>query len=119
MENVRTLNRNLEVMAWGALFVWWGSPSCSPSCPRHRRHRCWLDLARPERGPLVERRPGQRLHDHARHPGARVGRVGAGGVAAGSAVPDPMFAVLLIVLGAIMLVRELLNTTRKQGDRQC
>jgi len=33
MENIRTLNRNLETMAWGAFFIWWGSPSCSNSCP--------------------------------------------------------------------------------------
>ena len=24
MENTRTLNRNLETIAWGAFFVWWG-----------------------------------------------------------------------------------------------
>lgn len=24
MENTRTLNRNFEMMAWGAFFVWWG-----------------------------------------------------------------------------------------------
>jgi len=24
MENTRTLNRNFETIAWGAFFVWWG-----------------------------------------------------------------------------------------------
>jgi hypothetical protein len=24
MDNARTLNRNLETMAWAALFIWWG-----------------------------------------------------------------------------------------------
>jgi len=24
MENTRTLNRNLETVAWGAFFIWWG-----------------------------------------------------------------------------------------------
>ena len=24
MENTRTLNRNLETIAWGAFFIWWG-----------------------------------------------------------------------------------------------
>ena len=24
MENSKTLNRNFEAMAWGAIFIWWG-----------------------------------------------------------------------------------------------
>ena len=24
MTNAQTLNRNLEAMTWGALFIWWG-----------------------------------------------------------------------------------------------
>lgn len=24
MENTNTLNRNFEAMAWGAIFIWWG-----------------------------------------------------------------------------------------------
>ena len=33
MENTRTLNRNLEMVAWGAFFVWWGLTELFPSLP--------------------------------------------------------------------------------------
>jgi hypothetical protein len=33
MENVRTLNRNLDTMAWGAFFIWWGVTALFKSLP--------------------------------------------------------------------------------------
>jgi hypothetical protein len=33
MNNAQTLNRNFEAIAWGALFVWWGITELVPSLP--------------------------------------------------------------------------------------
>jgi hypothetical protein len=33
MENLQTLNRRLEAIAWGAFFVWWGVTELFPSLP--------------------------------------------------------------------------------------
>ena len=33
MNNLQTLNRRLETIAWGAFFVWWGITELFPSLP--------------------------------------------------------------------------------------
>lgn len=33
MNNIQTLNRNFEAIAWGALFVWWGITELFTSLP--------------------------------------------------------------------------------------
>ena len=33
MENTRTSDRNLETVAWGALFIWWGITELVPGLP--------------------------------------------------------------------------------------
>lgn len=33
MDNLQTLNRRLEAIAWGAFFVWWGVTELFPSLP--------------------------------------------------------------------------------------
>jgi hypothetical protein len=33
MDNLQTLNRRLEAIAWGAFFVWWGVTELLPSLP--------------------------------------------------------------------------------------
>ena len=33
MDNLQTLNRRLEAIAWGAFFVWWGVTELFPSVP--------------------------------------------------------------------------------------
>ena len=33
MNNLRSLNRRLETIAWGAFFVWWGITELFPSLP--------------------------------------------------------------------------------------
>ena len=33
MDNLQTLNRRLEALAWGAFFVWWGVTELFPSLP--------------------------------------------------------------------------------------
>ena len=34
MDTARTSNRNLETIAWGAFFVWWGITDLFPSLPK-------------------------------------------------------------------------------------
>ena len=34
MENARILNRNFETVAWGAFFIWWGITELFPFLPR-------------------------------------------------------------------------------------
>jgi hypothetical protein len=33
MNTIHTLNRNFEAIAWGALFIWWGITALVPSLP--------------------------------------------------------------------------------------
>lgn len=33
MNNTKALNRNYEAIAWGALFIWWGVTEMLPSLP--------------------------------------------------------------------------------------
>jgi hypothetical protein len=33
MNNIQTLNRNFEAIAWGALFIWWGITELFTSLP--------------------------------------------------------------------------------------
>jgi len=110
MENVRTLNRNLEVMAWGALFVWWGITELFPFLP-HGAGTIGVGL-------ILLGLNVARLLSGVRASGFTItlgilALVWGGLELAGSllALPFqiPVFAVLLIVLGAIMLVRELLS----------
>ncbi len=109
MENVRTLNRNLEAMAWGALFIWWGITELFPFLP-HGTGAIGIGLI------LLGLNVARSLNGV---PSSGwtitlgiLALVWGGLELAGSllALPFqiPVFAILLIVLGAIMLGRELL-----------
>jgi hypothetical protein len=109
MENVRTLNRNLEAMAWGALFIWWGITELFPFLP-HGVGAIGIGLI------LLGLNAARSLNG-VRTSGFSItlgilALVWGGLELAGSllALPFdiPVFAILLIVLGAIMLARELL-----------
>ncbi len=109
MENVRTLNRNLEAMAWGALFIWWGITELVPGLPHGAGAigigliLLGLNAARSLSGVPVS---GFSITLGV------LALVWGGLELAGSlfALPFeiPVFAILLIVWGAIMLARELL-----------
>ena len=87
MENTRTLNRNLEMVAWGAFFIWWGITELFNFLPHGTGAiGIGLILLGLECGPIAERHSYQRLYDHARHPRARVGRAGTGDLGLASAV---------------------------------
>ena len=109
MENVRTLNRNLEVMAWGVLFIWWGITELFPFLP-HGAGAIGVGLI------LLGLNAARSLNGVPAS-GFTVtlgilALVWGGLELAGSllALPFdiPVLAILLIVLGAIMLARELL-----------
>ncbi len=111
MENVRTLNRNLEAMAWGALFIWWGITELFPFLP-HGTGAIGIGLI------LLGLNAARSLNG-AQASGLTItlgilALVWGGLELAGSllALPFqiPVFAILLIVLGAIMLARELLQS---------
>ena len=110
MENIRTLNRNFEAMAWGALFIWWGITELFPFLP-HGTGAIGIGLI------LLGLNVARSLSG-ARPSGFSItlgilALVWGGLELAGSllALPFqiPVFAILLIVLGAIMLARELLS----------
>ena len=109
MENTRTSDRNLETVAWGALFIWWGITELIPGLPHGTGAigigLIWLGLnaARALKGV-----PTSGLTTT-----LGILALVLGGLELASPVMRlpfelPIFAILLIVLGAIMLVRELL-----------
>ena len=111
MENTQTLNQNLETVAWSAFFIWWGITELVPGLPHGTGAIgiglifLGLNLARSLNGiPTSGFTTTLGI----------LALVWGGLELAGSllALPFdiPVFAILLIVLGAIMLARELLAT---------
>ena len=109
MENIRTLNRNLEAMAWGALFIWWGITELFPFLPHGVGAIgiglifLGLNLARSLNG----------LPTSGFSTTLGVLALVLGGLELASSVMRlsfelPVFAILLIVLGVILLARELI-----------
>ncbi len=109
MESMRTFNRNLEAMAWGALFIWWGVTELIPGLP-HGSGAIGVGLIL--LGLNVVRSLNRVPMSAFTVTLAILALVWGGLELAGSvlALPFqiPVFAILLIVLGAIMLARELL-----------
>jgi len=111
MENVRTLNRNLEVMAWGALFIWWGTTELFPFLPHGASAigvgliLLGLNVARSLNGV-----PISGFSTTLGILALVLGRLELAGSLLALPFDIPVFAILLIVLGAIMLARELLQS---------
>jgi hypothetical protein len=111
MENTRTLNRNLEMVAWGAFFIWWGITELFNFLPHGTGAigigLIWLGLnaARALKGV-----PTSGLTTT-----LGILALVLGGLELAISVLRlpfelPVFAILLIVLGVIMLARELLRS---------
>jgi len=109
MENTRTLNRNLEMVAWGAFFIWWGITELFNFLPHGTGAigigLIWLGLnaARALKGV-----PTSGLTTT-----LGILALVLGGLELASSVMRlsfelPVFAILLIVLGVILLARELI-----------
>jgi hypothetical protein len=110
MENTRTSDRNLETVAWGALFIWWGITELIPGLPHGTGAIgiglifLGLNLARSLNG----------IPTSGFTTTLGILALVLGGLELARSVMRlpfelPIFAILLIVLGAIMLVRELRN----------
>ena len=111
MDNTRKLNRNLETMAWGALFIWWGITELFQFLPHGTGAIgiglifLGLNLARSLNG----------LPTSGFSTTLGILALVLGGLELASSVMRlpfelPVFAILLIVLGVILLARELLRS---------
>ena len=111
MDNTRKLNRNLETMAWGVLFIWWGITELFQFLPHGTGAIgiglifLGLNLARSLNG----------LPISGFSTTLGILALVLGGLELASSVLRlpfelPVFAILLIVLGVILLARELLRS---------
>ena len=111
MENTRTLNRNLEMVAWGAFFIWWGVTELFQFLPHGTGAigigLIWLGLnaARALKG----------IPTSGLTTALGILALVLGGLELAISVLHlpfelPVFAILLIVLGVILLARELLRS---------
>ena len=111
MDNTRNLNRNLETMAWGALFIWWGITELFQFLPHGAGAIgiglifLGLNIARSLNG----------IPTSGFSTTLGILALVLGGLELASSVLRlpfelPVFAILLIVLGVILLARELLRS---------
>jgi hypothetical protein len=111
MENTRTLNRNLETVAWGAFFIWWGITELFQFLP-HGTSAIGIGLI------FLGLNVARRLNGIPTSGFSTTLGILAlvlGGLELASSVlrlpfDIPVFAILLIVLGVILLARELLRS---------
>jgi hypothetical protein len=109
MENTRTSNRNLETIAWGALFIWWGMTELFSFLP-HGAGAIGIGLIFLG---LYVARSLNGIPTSGFSTTLGILALVLGGLELAISVLHlpfelPVFAILLIVLGAIMLARELL-----------
>ena len=111
MENTRTLNRNLETVAWGTLFIWWGITELFNFLPHGTGAIgiglifLGLNMARSLNGI-----PTSGFSTTLGILALVLGGLELAGSLLALPFDIPVFATLLIVLGAIMLARELLQS---------
>jgi hypothetical protein len=108
MENVRTVNQKLETVAWAAFFIWWGITELFRSLPPGIGALglgvilLGLNAARRQNG-----LPASGFTITLGILALVLGGLELAGAILHLPFELPVFAILLIVLGAIMLVREL------------
>lgn len=110
MDNTRILNRNLETVAWGAFFIWWGITVLFPSLPHGAGA---LGLAVILLG-LSAARSLNGLPTSGFTLTLGILALVLGGLELAASVLSlpfelPIFAILLIVLGVVLLGREILR----------
>jgi hypothetical protein len=109
VENTRTLNRNLETIAWGAFFIWWGITGLSNFLPHGTGAigigLIWLGLnaARALKGI-----PISSLTTTLGILALVLGGLELASSAVHLSFELPVFALLLVMLGVILLARELI-----------
>jgi hypothetical protein len=110
MNNTHTLNRNFEAIAWGCLLIWWGIYEMVPSLPAGTGAigigliLIGVNLAR-----LLNGVPVSRFSTGLGILALLWGVLELAGVLLNLPFEIPIFAVLLIVLGVILLASELLG----------
>ena len=116
MENTRTLNRNLERIAWGAFFVWWGVTELFKALPEGTGAVGFgLILIGLNAARLLNGIPTSGLTVTLGILALVLGGLELASTFLSLTFELPVFAVLLIVLGILMLAREL---TRAQNGRR-
>ena len=111
MENTRTLNRNLETVAWGAFFIWWGITELFNFLPHGTGAIgiglifLGLNVARSLNGI-----PTSGFSTTLGILALVLGGLDLASSAVRLPFELPIFAILLIVLGVILLARELLRS---------
>ena len=111
MENLQTLNRRLEAVAWGAFFVLWGVTELFPSLPKGIGAigigviLLGLNAARSLKGI-----PTGGFTTTLGILAFVLGALELSRLVLGLPFEVPVFAILLIVLGMIFLGRELVRT---------
>ncbi len=114
MNNTQTINRNFESIAWGALFIWWGITELIPSLPDGTGAigigliLIGVNIAR-----LLNGLPTSRFSSTLGILALVWGGLELAGVLLSLPFEIPIFAILLMVLGAIILAPELTGK-RKQ-----
>ena len=111
MDNTRKLNRNLETMAWGTLFIWWGITELFQFLPHGTGAIgiglifLGLNMARSLNGI-----PTSGFSTTLGILALVLGGLELAGSLLALPFDIPVFAILLIVLGVILLARELLRS---------
>ncbi len=114
MENLRTVNRNYEQLAWGAIFVWWGITELFNFLPNGTGALGFgliligLNAARSLNG-----MPTSGFSITLGILALVLGVLELAGVFLTLPFEIPVFAVLLIVLGMIVLVRAMTGTGKE------
>ena len=110
MNSTQTLNRNFEAIAWGALFIWWGITELVPSLPGSAGA---IGIGLILIGVNVARRlngiPASRFSTTLGILALVWGGLELVGVLLSLPFELPVFAILLIVLGAIILAPALFS----------
>jgi hypothetical protein len=111
VDNTRKLSRNLETMAWGALFIWWGITELLQFLPHGTGAIgiglifLGLNMARSLNGI-----PTSGFSTTLGILALVLGGLELAGSLLALPFDIPVFAILLIVLGVILLARELLRS---------
>ena len=111
MENTRTSNRNLETIAWGAFFIWWGMTELFNFLPHGTAAigigLIWLGL---NAARSLSGIPTSGLTTTLGILALVLGGLELAGSVMRLPFELPVFAILLIVLGVILFARELLRS---------
>lgn len=114
MNTTQTINRNFEAIAWGGIFIWWGITELFTSLPEGvgilgiGLILIGVNIARSYNGI-----PVSRFSTTLGILALVWGGLELAGVVLSLPFEIPVFAILLIVLGAIILIPEL---TEKRGQ---